>query len=149
MNKEMDEGLQPLLIPYVFTVNSIEFSYLSEKLSTLTDLGIEIEEFGENSFKISALPVFLSSMNLQKFFDSILEDIYALKSISKTELLKEKLAMKACKSAIKSGDKLSKIDLETLTEKIQNNLGLKCPHGRPVAIKITRTEIDKWFKRIV
>ena len=40
-------------------------------------------------------------------------------------------------------------EIELLTEKLKDNLGLKCPHGRPVAIKITRTEIDKWFKRIV
>ena len=61
----------------------------------------------------------------------------------------EKIAQKACKSAIKAGDKLSDLEIQTLTEQLKNNLGLKCPHGRPVAIKITRMEIDKWFKRIV
>ena len=57
--------------------------------------------------------------------------------------------MKACKSAIKSGDRLTDGEVKILTEYIKNNLALTCPHGRPVAVRITRTEIDKWFKRIV
>ena len=61
----------------------------------------------------------------------------------------EKFAMKACKSAIKSGDRLTDGEVKILTEYIKNNLALTCPHGRPVAVRITRTEIDKWFKRIV
>ena len=61
----------------------------------------------------------------------------------------DKIAQKACKSAIKSGDKLRDSEIEVLLNALKNNLGLKCPHGRPVAIKITRMEIDKWFKRIV
>ena len=65
------------------------------------------------------------------------------------DILMEKLAQKACKSAIKSGDKLREQEITLLTEKLRKNLGLKCPHGRPVVVKITRTEIDKWFKRIL
>ena len=41
------------------------------------------------------------------------------------------------------------MEINVLLAKLKENIGLKCPHGRPVAIKITRTEIDKWFKRIV
>ena len=61
----------------------------------------------------------------------------------------EKIAKKACKSAIKSGDKLSDSEIKGLWEMLNGNLGLKCPHGRPIAVKISRTEIDKWFKRII
>ena len=88
-------------------------------------------------------------MNLQNFFNEILSEIDSLKTFTVNDLLMEKLAQKACKSAIKSGDKLSEPEIQLLTDKLKDNLGLKCPHGRPVAIKITRTEIDKWFKRIV
>ena len=69
--------------------------------------------------------------------------------ITVNDLLIEKLAQKACKSAIKSGDKLSQLEIDALLEKLKENIGLKCPHGRPVVIKITRMEIDKWFKRII
>ena len=56
---------------------------------------------------------------------------------------------KACKHAIKAGDKLSLADIDALMAKIKGNFGLRCPHGRPIAVKITKTEIEKWFKRIV
>ena len=112
-------------------------------------MGIDIEEFGKNSFKISAVPSFLTEMNIQAFFDDILGDISNFKSLSVTSVLTEKIAQKACKSAIKAGDKLSDLEIQTLTNKLNENIGLKCPHGRPVVVKITRMEIDKWFKRIV
>ena len=140
---------QPLLLPYILNVNSKEVEFIKSKLEVLTSMGIEIEDFGRNSFKVSALPAFLSEMNIQKFFDEILAEIDTLKNFTLNDLLLEKIAQKACKSAIKAGDKLSDLELSTLLEALKDNLGLKCPHGRPVAIKITRKEIDKWFKRIV
>ena len=140
---------QPLLLPYVLNVNNEEYEFLISKISILSSMGIEIEEFGRNAFKISAIPSFLTDLNLQKFFNDVLNDLNTLKSFSVNELLTEKLAQKACKAAIKSGDKLSKLEIDTLLNKLKENIGLKCPHGRPVAIKITRAEIDKWFKRIV
>ena len=140
---------QPLLIPFVLNVNNIEAEFLKDKLDILLQLGIDISEFGRNSFKISAIPTFLLDMNLQKFFDDVLNDLDVFKNITINSILVEKLSQKACKAAIKSGDKLSQLDVDVLTKKLNENLGLQCPHGRPVVVKITRTEIDKWFKRIL
>ncbi|MBR2498307.1 MAG: DNA mismatch repair endonuclease MutL [Clostridia bacterium] len=140
---------QPLLLPFVLTVNNSEYDFIISKIDVLNALGIEICDFGRNSIKISALPSFLTQMNLQKFFNEILSDLDGLKSITVNDILTEKLAQKACKSAVKAGDKLSDSEIEFLTSKLKQNLGLKCPHGRPVLVKISRMEIDKWFKRIV
>ncbi len=140
---------QPLLIPYILNVNNEEFSFILEKSDTLLKMGIEITEFGNNAFKISAIPSFLSEMNLQKFFDDVLSELNVLKNLTVNDMLMEKLAQKACKSAVKSGDSLTEFEIQFLVNKLKENIGLKCPHGRPVAIKISRTEIDKWFKRIV
>ena len=56
---------------------------------------------------------------------------------------------KACKSAVKAGMELSEMEVEALVALLDGNINLKCPHGRPIAVKISRQEIDKWFKRIV
>lgn len=141
--------LQPMLIPYVLNVNNVEFDFIYNNVESLVNIGIHIEEFGKNAFKVCAVPVFLSSMNLDNFFKDILADMMALKSITVNTILEEKLAQKACKSAIKSGDQLDTTQVKVLKEKLMQNVGLKCPHGRPVCVKITRTEIDKWFKRII
>ena len=147
--KKSETVSQPLLLPYVLNVNNVEYEFLSSKIKVLNSMGIEINEFGRNAFKVSAVPTFLTDMNLQKFFDDILSDLNTLKTFTVNDILMEKLAQKACKAAIKSGDKLSDIEISTLLDKLKENIGLKCPHGRPVAVKITRMEIDKWFKRIV
>lgn len=147
--KKAEIVTQPLLLPYILNVNNIEFNFIASKLNVLNDMGIEISEFGVNAFQVSAIPSFLTEMNLKKFFDDVLSDLSSLKNLTVNDLLVEKLAQKACKSAIKSGDKLTDLDIDVLLEKLKENIGLKCPHGRPVVIKITRTEIDKWFKRIV
>ena len=147
--KNMKIDTQPLLIPYVLNVNNAECDFLLSKSEALKSLGIEISEFGKNSFKVSEIPTFLVNMDIKAFFDDVLEDLNELKTFTVNDLLIDKLAQKACKSAIKAGDKLSQIEIDVLLEKLKENVGIKCPHGRPVVIKITKMEIDKWFKRIV
>ena len=127
----------------------VRSEFIYNKFAFFRNLGFEIEEFGRNSYKISAIPLLLGDMNVKRFFDLVLVDLNSLKNIDIKEILFEKIAQKACKSAVKSGDKLSKEDNDIILKGIKNNLGLKCPHGRPIAIKITRNEIDKWFKRII
>ena len=147
--KDRKFDIQPLLVPYVEEVNENEFNFLVSKLNVLNEMGIEVSEFGANTIKISALPTCLIGIDIKDFLSGILFDLNQLKSITIIDLLKEKIAQKACKSAIKSGDKLNDADIKIIMEEIKMDLGLKCPHGRPIAIKITRNEIDKWFKRIV
>lgn len=146
-NKEIIR--QPLLIPFVLNLSNEEFDFISQKIDAIQSIGIEIEEFGRNSFKINAIPAVLSSLNIEGFFKSILDDVYSFKNVTLANILKEKIAQKACKSATKAGDTLDMSQVNVLIEKLKENLGLKCPHGRPVCVKITREEIDKWFKRII
>ena len=151
-NEQIKTGqidVQILLVPYLFDVTSAEYDFLASNLELLNSMGIQIDEFGDYTFKVSALPVMIVDMNFKEFFNDLLYDLNSLKSIKFTDLLKEKIAQKACKAAIKSGDKLSDEDIKIILTQLKGNLGLKCPHGRPIAVKISRTEIDKWFKRIV
>ncbi len=140
---------QPLLVPFILNVNALECSFLQSNLECLNKIGVEITEFGQNSFKISAIPVIFSEINLTKFFYDVLADLDTLKKITVNEVLIEKISQKACKSAIKAGNKLTDGEIKILVETVQNNIAIKCPHGRPAVVKITRNEIDKWFKRIV
>ena len=63
--------------------------------------------------------------------------------------MKDKLASAACKAAIKGGMRISKEEIEELFRLLDGNMGLRCPHGRPVVVKLTKKEIEKMFKRIV
>ena len=141
--------VQPLIIPFVLDVDSVEFEFICSKLDFFKDLGFDIEEFGINTLKISSVPLVLESLNIDRFFSLVFTDLNLLKSLEITDILFDKIAQKACKSAVKAGDKLTEEETKAILTEIKNNFGLKCPHGRPIAVKVSRLEIDKWFKRIV
>ena len=139
---------QELLIPYTFYVSASDFNNVYERLDYFREIGIEIDALSNGGFCVSAVPIELCEIDLKKFFDDLLYD-NAFKREKIPLTIKEKLMQTACKHAIKGGDKLDKSEIDALMKKVSHDLGLKCPHGRPIAIKITRTELEKWFKRIV
>lgn len=143
-------AIQPLLVPYVLNLNYQEWSYIHENIETLAHLGFEIEEFGNNSFKVNSVPVLLRNINIAEFFNSILHDISSNLSIKKTDLMEEYLAKSACRSAVKANDILSSNEIDILLNQLSTpDQVLLCPHGRPIVLRITNTEIEKWFKRLV
>ena len=110
-------------------------------------IGFEIEEFGSSSFKISEVPLMFANINFEKFINSFLHNLDATEvDIS---YISEKLARAACRAAIKAGDKMSDDDISYLKKLLDNADVLRCPHGRPVVIKISKYEIEKWFKRVI
>lgn len=145
-----DVGIQDLLVPYVFDVNHIERDALAELIPALTELGFGVEPFGGMSYRVSHVPAALSDINLGSFVNTILSEVSALGKITAQELLKERLAMSACKAAVKAGDKLTESEVQSLLAQFDANQTIPlCPHGRPVLIKYSKSDIEKWFKRIV
>ncbi len=143
-------SVQPLLVPYIFETNELETNFVEENLNTISSLGFEICLFGQNCFRVSSIPSILAEINLKDFFDDILKDLTSLKKLTTENLLKEKLSQKACKASIKAGYKLKDSEINLLLDIMQkNNMTLSCPHGRPAVIEITKTELEKWFKRKV
>lgn len=147
--KDNEVSVQQLLIPYVFEVNLKEKEFIDANLETLKEFGIDISEFGQNTFKVFAVPTMLSQINLKEFFSAVLEDVGGTMKRT-TEFVKDKIARTACRAAVKAGDKLSNDEINVLFNNFkENNNVLLCPHGRPIMLKFSKTEIEKWFKRIV
>lgn len=140
---------QAMLLPYTLEVNAFESAFLTERLEDIRDMGFSIEKDGENTFVVTALPLDLQSIDLRSFFNDILGDISGYRSIKLVDLLKDKLATAACKAAVKGGMDLTQAEIEALFVLMDGDMGLKCPHGRPVVVKMTKTELEKMFKRIV
>lgn len=152
LKEEMDSRTvvrQPMLVPYVLNLNREEFDFLTENTKTLEEIGFEIEEFGANCFKVSAVPLDLQDIDIGGFFTEVLREVGTLRGIRLSEILRDKLAMAACKHAVKGGMSLTDSEKDKLFEMLHGDMGLKCPHGRPIAVKLTKTEIEKMFKRIV
>ena len=143
-------AVQPMLIPFVLTLNAEDSQIIEANLDAIRSVGFEIDEFGERTYKVSAVPVIVENIDFNKFFSMFLAEKLNKSKITEAELIKDSLMQMACKSAIKGGDDLSKDEIELLFKEMDaNHVVLFCPHGRPVLVRITKKEIEKWFKRIV
>ena len=140
---------QPMLMPFVYNGNAQEFAFLQRNFSLLREMGFEIEEFGDTSVRVSAVPAQLMGMDLDAFFAEVLSSMESLRAIRLADLLKDKLATAACKAAVKGGERLSEEEVRALVARMQGDMGMKCPHGRPAVVTMKRSELEKLFKRIV
>ena len=140
---------QPMLAPFLLTVNGQEFAFLERNFPVLREIGFEIDAFGDDAVKVSAVPVELMGIDLNKFFGEVLASMETLRAIKLADILKDKLATAACKAAVKGGELLSEQEARSLIRETGGDLGLKCPHGRPAVVKVRKSELEKLFKRIV
>ena len=140
---------QSMLAPFLLTVNGQEFAFLERNFPVLREIGFEIDAFGDDAVKVSAVPVELMGIDLNKFFGEVLASMETLRAIKLADILKDKLATAACKAAVKGGELLSEQEARSLIRETGGDLGLKCPHGRPVVVKVRKSELEKLFKRIV
>lgn len=140
---------QPMLLPFSMSVNAFEGDFLREHIKDIREMGFEIFERKENFFEISSVPMDLRKIDLASFFHSILAEINQFRAIKLEEILKDKLASEACKAAVKGGMDLTNEEIDELFVMMNGDMGLKCPHGRPVVVKMSKKQLEKMFKRIV
>ena len=139
-------AVQPLLYPVSIDVTPAEYRIVSEKIDALAEIGIELIPFGENCFKLIAVPAILADMDLGVFIREILSD----RPEKDTDLVREKLAYAACRSSIKGNTYLTNEEIADLMDAyFSKGLPLQCPHGRPAYFVYTKKDMEKLFKRIV
>lgn len=138
---------QGMLVPYLFSVNAEEHDFIEKNMGTIWRMGFSVEPFGPMSYRVNEIPTDLPNLNLKSFFDEFLANVGDMKTIALEDMLKDKIAQTACKHAIKGGEILTDEERNKLFALLNGNMGLKCPHGRPVCVKLTKTELEKMFKR--
>ena len=151
INQMADKAIvvQDLLIPYVHTVSPKEMEHIFSFKQDLEKLGFTIDQFSNKEIKISAVPLLVKDINLKEFVDSLLNDMNNFKpKISYG--IDSYLMKKACRSAVKAGQKLNEMQIKHLLKNLDiKNPVLLCPHGRPIVSIVTKSQVEKWFKRIV
>ncbi len=140
---------QPMLVPFEISLNTYEGDFIRERADDIEEMGFVMQDCGDNTFKVSEVPLDLQNINLTVFFNDILGHVKEYRAIKLEDLLKDKLASSACKAAVRAGRDLTQDEVEKLFAMMDGDMGLKCPHGRPVVVKISRKQIEKMFKRIV
>lgn len=140
---------QPLLVPYILECDGVQSEFVAKHTAKLSELGFEIEPFGADCFKVNAVPDILTDINLGAFFSKLFEERGKIDSYRSGDMITEALASRACKAAIKGGDKLTEAQITSLLDSMKDGVPLQCPHGRPTTYVFTRKDLDKLFKRIV
>ncbi len=133
---------QELFVPLKIDIPQIYVDILLENIEKIKAFGFEIEHFGENSFIVRSVPVFVDYMDIENIIMVFLE------SQKSTDYMDESIKQMACKSSIKAGKRISKEEVSSLLtelKKIENNI--TCPHGRPIIVTISKEELEKMFKR--
>lgn len=140
---------QPMIYPYSIQLNAFECEFMRDYSPQLAEIGFELSTTEENVLEIYTIPSDLQRIDLKSFVNDLLGYVSNYRAIKLEDLLKDKLAAAACKAAVKGGMDLSREEINALFEMMDGNMGLKCPHGRPVVVKMTQTQLEKMFKRIV
>ncbi len=141
---------QPLIVPYIIDTNKLESDFIFENLNELRKIGFSVEPFGDGKFKVDSVPNTLKNINVQGFFNDMLSCVSNRFILKKTDLMHDYIAKCACRAAVKANDILCDEEIKVLLTNISGkDQVLLCPHGRPVILKVTKTDIEKWFKRLV
>ena len=140
---------QTLLTPAPFTPDAADADALRANLDALNALGFALEPLGEDAFMIRAVPAQLDPADACSAVEEICEQLRRGGAMDARAVRDEILKTVACKAAIKAGWKTEPEELLRLAEAVLSGEVKYCPHGRPVAVTLTRKELDKQFKRIV
>ncbi len=136
------------IVPEVINLSYDDYQTAVSNAEIFENLGISIENFGNNAILINNIPTIFKDSNLKDVFYSILD---SLKEVTKSNLdfVLEKIIKNACVKSVKSGDKLHISEVKALLNDLRmTDNPYTCPHGRPVIIKMTKYEIEKMFERI-
>jgi DNA mismatch repair protein MutL len=148
-SRSADDNRQDLLIPENIELNQADAAVLRENHEQLKEIGMDLEDFGVNSFLLRSVPVQAVEADLKVFVGDIISE---LKAFGKTGSMENKIdalrKLVACHSAIRAGQRLNFDEMSELLAKMGSTSNSStCPHGRPTLIRFSRADLEKMFKR--
>lgn len=147
--EEKTKESQPLLISQEIIFNVNQYHWIIENILVLHQMGFVLEEFGENAFIVREVPLWAENIDAEKFLKEFADGwLSSEKKLSMEVILERKIMSKACKSAVKANQYLTKADMLYLFKELDKaEDGFTCPHGRPISVKFTENEIRRKFLR--
>lgn len=147
--KIMTQYMNP---PIILSLSMVQQQAVEENLELLESLGYQIENFGGKEYAVNGVPANLPNVGSKDLLIEIIDSMTAeISGKSRTpQMLKEKIASMSCKAAVKGNNKLPREEVEELLKELMTlENPYHCPHGRPTMISMTKSELEKKFKRIV
>ncbi len=141
---------QYLSPPLIVSLNLQEEALLETNRKYFEDFGFEIEPFGGKEYCINAVPTNLYGLDEEELFLEMLDNLASEKDKDPLGIFASRLATMACKAAVKGNHQMSTQEANMLIDELLTlDNPYHCPHGRPTIISMTKTELEKKFKRIV
>ena len=145
---ESSKDSQMLLLPDVITLTHKEMDRAKENMEAFKKAGFTLEEFGENTIKLTGVPTVCIDLDTKELFLETLDEINTVARTAKQEKEEKFIATVACKAAVKANMALDQKEVESLMDKLLSLPNpFTCPHGRPTAIKMTKYDIERKFAR--
>ena len=148
--KEREIYKQQLNPPIIVNLSGEEREVLEKFKGYFDELGFEVDNFGGMDYSLNTVPLELYRKDAKTFFMEILNDL-CLRGVRETpDIINKIMASVACKSAVKGGDMISREEMDKILDELLTlENPYHCPHGRPTMFSLSRTELEKKFKRIV
>lgn len=140
---------QQLLPPNVLHLDSVEHEAVLSHMELFEQTGFDIENFGDDSIVVRAMPDDIMGVDPQLLFDALLNALTEDRGNLSIDFFVEKLSGMACKAAIKGNTEITAMEADKLIDEMLTlDNPYNCPHGRPTMISLTKTELERKFKRI-
>ena len=137
---------QQLLTPAAVTLSAEEYGAVLEQLDVLAGYGFLCEDFGDGTVLVREIPDYIRAEDAAATLEELARKLL-LQRADPAGARDELLHTMACKSAIKAGMTTDAAELAALVREVQSGAVRYCPHGRPVAVKLRKYEVEKMFKR--
>lgn len=141
---------QYLAPPLVVTLSAAEEGLITNYMDSFRSLGFEIEHFGGNEYTLRQVPTELYGLSEKQYFIEFLDELFKERLSNVPEIIQQRIATMACKSAVKGNNRLSYAEADELIKELLSlDNPYNCPHGRPTIVSYSKYEIEKSFKRII
>ncbi len=142
--------VQPLLVPFLYEPGPAEAAFMETLAPALTDEGFETEAFGGGSYAVHSTPALFQAIDLGGLLKDLTDELARGDLAGELERLRQAIvARAACRAAIKAGQALSRAEMEALLDRVLGTAeALRCPHGRPTMILLSKEQLDRRFGRL-
>ena len=138
-----------LLVPLMFNFSVEEVADIKSNMEKFKELGIEFEEFGNNSYVVREFPLWAAEES-EEVIKTVVDKVLNNRNITLVELRNDALAMASCKMSIKANQVLNEVEMnKAISDLYKCENPFTCPHGRPIITKMDKKDLEKMFKRIV
>lgn len=146
---QVDNSAQQLLVPYIFEFPQNDALNLAHKMDALRQVGVNLEEYGVNQFILREHPIWMKEEEIEAGIYEMCDMLLLTDQVSIKQYRAELAIMMSCKRSIKANHALDDYSARDLLQQLSHCQNpYNCPHGRPVLVHFSKSDMEKMFRRI-